>query len=236
MRLRPLANPLLVGALLICSSVLATAQSSTLDNDAVVQIVKWHLTSAEINAAIKRNQTNFDLSPSTVKLLTANGVSSEVLRYMFEATMGGLKVPEPSGATRTAVVKQAAPQQGAKAPPPRPSALAPKQPASAQGDGTCWVHVDPQTVSGSNTQYSYQFPCDSGIAPNKMAIVMPVITKATGFALEQGIVEQKSSSDTRNTTFTFTFSPGTDTRRLSLLCEPPRSRRRVRLTTCVGRG
>jgi hypothetical protein len=216
MRFRLTESLLLVAVLLVCSSLLATDQTTTLDNDAIVQMVKWHLTPAEINAAIKRNQTNFDLSPSTVKSLTANGVSSEVLRYMFDATISGLKAPASGGATRTAVVKQSASQQPQKTPPPPTQVAVTKSPAAAQSDGTCWVHLDPQTASGSNTQYSYQFLCDSGITPSKMAIVMPVITKPTGFALEQGISEQKSSSDAKNTTFTFTFSPGADTRRLSL--------------------
>src|ERR1017187_703907 len=156
MRLRLISSSLLLTGLLACSSLLATGQTTTLDNDAIVQMVKWHLTPAEINTAIKRNQTNFDLSPSTVKSLTANGVSSEVLRFMFDATIGGLKAPVSGGATRTTVVKQSASQQGSKTPPTHTPIPATKLPASAQTDGTCWVHLDPQSASGDDTQYSYR--------------------------------------------------------------------------------
>jgi hypothetical protein len=73
----------------ICSTAaprLAGAPSDPLDNDSIIQMVKWNLTDSEIIGDIRRSQTNFDLSPSTISILTANGISEAVLNAMFIAS------------------------------------------------------------------------------------------------------------------------------------------------------
>ena len=81
---------------------------------------------------------------------------------------------------------------------------------------TCVVIATPAAANGSNSTYSYNVQCSTGVTPNSMAIVTPLVTNPSGFALEQGIASQSNSSDTSSTTFTFTFSPTTDSKKLSL--------------------
>ena len=86
MRIRLMSSLVVVVTLLSCASLLADDQPTVLDNDSIVQMVEWHIKDAAIVAAIGRNQTNFDLSPSTIKLLQASGVSGAVIDSMFAAT------------------------------------------------------------------------------------------------------------------------------------------------------
>src|ERR1019366_1007111 len=86
MRIRLMSSLVVVVTLLSCASLLADDQPTVLDNDSIVQMVEWHIKEAAIVAAIGRNQTNFGLSPSTIKLLQASGVSGAVIDSMFAAT------------------------------------------------------------------------------------------------------------------------------------------------------
>jgi len=86
MRCRLLSMLILAMTCWTAASHVAVAQSDSLDNDSIIKMVTWHLKDSEIIADIGRNQTNFDLSPSTINILTANGVSEAVLNAMFAAT------------------------------------------------------------------------------------------------------------------------------------------------------
>ena len=69
-------------ALVLTSSVAGAQGASDLTNESILQLVRWHFSDDEIIAAIKRNQTHFDLSPSSVADLTAKGTPASVLAAM----------------------------------------------------------------------------------------------------------------------------------------------------------
>jgi hypothetical protein len=75
--------------------VVAADQLSTLTNDSIQQMMRWHISSAEIIATIDRNDTQFDLSASTIASLKAAGVEDSVLEAMWKATLKSSKTAKP---------------------------------------------------------------------------------------------------------------------------------------------
>jgi hypothetical protein len=116
-----------------------SAQETTpLDNNAVVQMVKWHLTDAEIIADMGRNQTNFDLSAATIKDLKGSGVSEAVIDAMFTAAKKSAESAAVAAPKRTALKDKPVsgtptpPSEGTHAPAqltPAPQAAVTPQPA-----------------------------------------------------------------------------------------------------------
>ena len=126
MRRHVILNAILAIGCWIAASHIASAQTDVIDNNAIISMVRWHLTEAEIIADIRRNQANFDLSPATINVLKNNGVSDAVIDEMFAANKSSLtnsKVDDSEGvkpAPRNPISTSDAP-----APNPQPSALAP---------------------------------------------------------------------------------------------------------------
>ena len=167
---------------LTAASRLAAAPSDTLDNDSIIQMVRWNFKDSEIIADIGRSQTNFDLSPSTISILTANGVSEAVLNAMFDASKRSSKMADVgSSGGITPTNKQPSTPPTTKPPPTTPSATDPSAtviPAHthtpqrlAEAIGTtaatppiCDAHIP------SNCVPPYHVPCplaNNGKAPNK---------------------------------------------------------------------
>jgi len=67
----------------------------------------------------------------------------------------------------------------------------------------CVVVASPSTTSGTNTTYTYSVQCSSGVSPNSLAIVTPAINYQVGFALEQGVAKQSSTTDANDILFHF---------------------------------
>lgn len=104
--------------------LLAGDQPVALTNDAVLQMIRWQMSDAEIIAVIDRNDTRFDLSPSTVALLKSSGVHDPVLEAMWKATLKSSKTAQPASA----------PAHAAPAPPqtnPAPQTMPPPKPVPA---------------------------------------------------------------------------------------------------------
>jgi hypothetical protein len=110
--MRRLTLCLLFALAFFASSQLIADDLAPLDNNTVVQLVKWKVTETEIIGAIGRNPTNFQLTPDTIKFLKANGVSDAMLDAMFAATR---KAAASGGSPQTPEVK-------AKPSPPQPQA------------------------------------------------------------------------------------------------------------------
>lgn len=80
---------------LLCEPRILAQETTVLDNNAVVQMVRWHLKDAEIIAAIAGNQTNFELSAATIKDLKSRGISEPVIDAMFTAAKKSAESPAP---------------------------------------------------------------------------------------------------------------------------------------------
>jgi hypothetical protein len=118
MRCRLLSTLILSITCWTALSRVTVAQSDSLDNDTIIKMVGWHLKDSEIIADMGRNKTNFDLSPSTVNVLKANGVSEELLNAMFAATK------------RSQVTDGIAGSEGARPTPKKPNSTRSTPPAT----------------------------------------------------------------------------------------------------------
>jgi hypothetical protein len=101
-RVSRLAGLFLAVVVLVTLPPLAAAQAQTLTNDAVLQMIRWKMNDSEIVAVIERNDTQFDLTPSTVALLKDSGVDDTVLEAMWKATLKSSKGAQPAPAPATA--------------------------------------------------------------------------------------------------------------------------------------
>jgi len=93
----------IVGLFLLLLAALGrslAADEAPLTNASILQMVRWHVSSREIIATIDRNETTFDLTPSTVALLKAGGVDDSILQAMWNATVMAAATAKPADAAK----------------------------------------------------------------------------------------------------------------------------------------
>lgn len=125
-------------------SIAARGQSKPLSNDSVLQMIAWKAAPSEVIGLIERNRgnTDFTLTASEVNKLKTAGVSEDVLKEMFQATLSqagyGPKVDDPpapaapakpaasaAASARAASLAFAAPAPSAAPDPPAPQTTPP---------------------------------------------------------------------------------------------------------------
>jgi hypothetical protein len=161
------------------------AQSGPLDNDSIIQMVKWNLTDSEIIADIRRNSTNFDLSPTTIDVLTSNGVSEVVLNAMFTASKhsskslgadnsGGIRPPAKKPRTPPATTPPAAAPPATTPPAAAPPATTP--PAAAPPATAPPATAPPATAPPAAAPPATAPPATAPPATTPSATIIPTHT------------------------------------------------------------